>query len=176
MRVDWKTNLEMSEMTLCYLSGPIIHKENRKDNFYQYIVDFLRDEGIDVFAPQFLGPSEPIEIFQRDTQKVRAADFVIAEVSNASHGVGMELMLSIEFGKPLLLFRHAEAQRLSYMVSGASGKALFEYGDLDDITRVLERLNLHNLIIKQCSSCPSDVASTRNNKIHCVQCGADLSE
>jgi len=162
-------------MTLCYLSGPIIHKENRKDNFYQFIVDSLHNGGIDVFAPQFLGPSEPVEIFQRDTRKVREADFVIAEVSSASHGVGMELMLSIELGKPLLLFRYAAAARLSYMVSGASGTALFDYSDLDDVASVLERMNLHNLIIKKCSSCNSEVASMMNNTIHCVQCGADLS-
>ncbi|MGY5880482.1 MAG: hypothetical protein RTV31_09525 [Candidatus Thorarchaeota archaeon] len=162
-------------MVLAYLSAPIIHSGLRKDDFCTVVVKALEDKGIAVFAPQFLGPAEPHIIYQRDVENVVKSDLVIAEITNPSLGVGMELMLSIESMKPLLLFYNEDIDKLSKMVRGAPGKALFVYDSLDDVDRILRRLNLDSLLVLKCAYCDSHVAEVIEDQIHCVECGSTIS-
>jgi hypothetical protein len=162
-------------MVLAYLSAPIIHSGLRKDDFCSIVIKALEDKGIAVFAPQFLGPAEPRVIYQRDVENVMKSDLVIAEITNPSLGVGMEIMLSIETMKPLLLFYNENIEQLSKMVRGAPGKALFVYDSLGDVDRILRRLNLDCLLVLKCAYCDSHVAEVIEDKIHCVECGFELS-
>ena len=162
-------------MVQAYLSAPIIHSDLRKDDFCTVVVKLLEDKGITVFAPQFLGPASPEVIYQRDVDNVLKSDFIIAEISNPSLGVGMELMLSIEHIKPLLLFYNSDIERLSKMVKGAPGKALFTYDSLDEVDRILRNLNLENLLVLNCTNCESHVAEVIDDEIHCVVCGSSIS-
>jgi len=162
-------------MVLAYLSAPIIHSGLRKDDFCTVVIKALEEKGIEVFAPQFLGPAAPHIIYQRDAENVRKSDLVIAEITNPSLGVGMEIMLTIEMMKPLLLFYNADIEQLSKMVRGAPGKALFVYDSLDDVDRILCRLNLESLLVLKCAYCDSHVAEVVEDKIHCVECGAIIS-
>ena len=162
-------------MVQAYLSAPIIHSALRKDDFCTIVVKVLEDKGITVFAPQFLGPASPEVIYQRDVDNVLKSDFVIAEITNPSLGVGMELMLSIEHLKPLILFYNADIEKLSKMVKGAPGKTLFTYDSLDDVDQILRKLNLENLIVLKCTYCDSYVAEVVDDEIHCVACGSAIS-
>jgi hypothetical protein len=162
-------------MVQAYLSAPIIHSALRKNDFCAAVVRILEDKGITVFAPQFLGPATPRIIYQRDVDNVLKSDFVIAEISNPSLGVGMELMLSIERIKPLLLFYNSDIDKLSKMVKGAPGKALFIYDTLDDVDRILRNLNLENLLVLNCAHCDSHVAEVVDDEIHCIACGSIIS-
>jgi nucleoside 2-deoxyribosyltransferase len=162
-------------MVQAYLSAPIIHSALRKDDFCTVVVKILEEKGITVFAPQFLGPATPKVIYQRDVDNVLKSDFVIAEISNPSLGVGMELMLSIERIKPLLLFYNSDIEKLSKMVKGAPGNALFLYDTLDDVDRILRNLNLENLLVLNCIHCDSDVAEVVDDEIHCIACGSTIS-
>jgi len=162
-------------MVLAYLSAPIIHNNLRKDDFCTVVIKALEDKGITVFAPQFLGPAEPRIIYQRDVENVMKSDIVIAEITNPSLGVGMEIMLSIEMMKPLLLFYNADVEQLSKMVRGTPGKALFIYNTLEDVDRILRNLNLDNLLVLKCSYCESQVAEVIEDEIHCVACGTTIS-
>ncbi len=159
-------------MVLVYLSGPIIISENRRDDFYKTVINFLESSNFEVFAPQFLPHAEPSEIYRRDVESVRKADFILAEISSPSHGVGMEIMLGIELGKPLLLFHHKDTDRISKMVAGADGKAMFEYGTPEEVVAILQSINLHELKILNCSSCDSQVAAISNGTPWCVACGS----
>ncbi|MHA2140946.1 MAG: nucleoside 2-deoxyribosyltransferase [Candidatus Thorarchaeota archaeon] len=159
-------------MTLVYLSGPIIHTEDRRDDFYRTVIDLLEKKGIEVFAPQYYPPASPEEIFERDVRNVKASDFLIAEVSSPSHGVGMEIMLAIELSKPILLFFDSSSVRLSKMVSGAPGKALFKYLDIDDVTQVLRRIEFTNLIVDDCPICDSQVVEATEDQLRCVSCNS----
>jgi nucleoside 2-deoxyribosyltransferase len=154
-----------------YLSGPIIHTNLRKDDFYRLIIDSLESRNLSVFAPQFLAPLEPAEIYQRDISNIRACDILIGEVSNPSLGVGMEIMLAIELRKPVLLFRSKSAEKLSRMVSGSAGKALFEYEDLDEVREFIGSLNLKSLVIRSCPNCASHIAEKTDGLLRCVLCG-----
>ena len=162
-------------MVQAYLSAPIIHSDLRKDDFCTIVVKILEEKGISVFAPQFLGPASPKIIYQRDVDNVLKSDFVIAEVSNPSLGVGMEIMLSIEHMKPLLLFYNSDIEKLSKMVTGSPGKALFTYDSLDDIKQILSRINLENLLVLRCGYCDSHVAEVVDDEIYCVACHSIIS-
>lgn len=156
-----------------YISGPIIHANLRKDDFYRAVVGHLALRGFHVFAPQFFGPADPAEIYTRDVEHVRKCDFLIGEVSNPSLGVGMEIMLAIELDTPVLLFRHREADPLSKMVLGADGKALFEYSSIEEVILILNRIKLENLVFHYCQKCKSKIAENLQGKYRCVQCSTE---
>lgn len=135
-------------------------------------MSILENIGLTVFAPQFLGPAEPQEIYLRDVHNVRMSDFLLAEVSNPSLGVGMEIMLAIELMKPILMFYNGDMNTLSKMVRGADGKVLIEYKTLDDVEKVLRSHNLENLIVQKCPVCDSHVAEALEEGLKCVGCGS----
>lgn len=157
-------------MVQAYLSGPIVNASMRRDDFYHVVIDTLEELGIAVFAPQFLPRLPPSEVFKRDISQVRMSDFLIAEVSNPSLGVGMEIMLAIELVKPILMFRKSDSQDLSHMAKGADGKALFEYDDLEDVRAALLGINLESLMVHRCASCGSQVAEVSEESLRCVVC------
>ncbi|MHA1638549.1 MAG: nucleoside 2-deoxyribosyltransferase [Candidatus Thorarchaeota archaeon] len=157
-------------MTHAYLSGPIIHDELRMDDFYKLVVETLEKRMISVFAPQFLPKVSAEEIYTRDVDQVRKCDFLIAEVSNPSLGVGMEIMLAIELMKPVLLFRHTESKRLSLMVLGAKGTVLFEYNNIDEVVDFLSSINLDDLIMKKCPICNGYIGEMNEDGIRCIKC------
>jgi nucleoside 2-deoxyribosyltransferase len=159
-------------MVLVYLSAPIIKKTSRKDDFCSNVVKILEDFGFNVFAPQFLGPAEPEEIFRRDVYNIRLCDFIITEVSNPSLGVGMEIMLAIELVKPILMFFEGDIESLSKMVRGADGKVLFEYRTLEDVEKKLLTHNLENLIVQKCPICNAQVAEVVEDGLKCLGCGS----
>jgi 2'-deoxynucleoside 5'-phosphate N-hydrolase len=58
-------------------------------------------------------------IFQRDVNWIKESDFIIAEVTNPSLGVGYELKLAEELNKKTLcLFNETKGKRLSAMING----------------------------------------------------------
>ncbi|MHA2360189.1 MAG: nucleoside 2-deoxyribosyltransferase [Candidatus Thorarchaeota archaeon] len=163
-------------MTLVYLSAPIIKKGLRKDEFCNTVVKVIEDLGINIFAPQFLGPAEPDEIYRRDVHNVRMCDFVVAEISNPSLGVGMEVMLAIELMKPVLMFHETDTGPLSRMIIGAEGKVLLEYSNIQDVERILRAHNLENLIVQKCPACNSHVAEVDGEDLKCVGCGFGIHQ
>jgi nucleoside 2-deoxyribosyltransferase len=158
-------------MVLAYLSAPIIHSNFRKDDFCYTVITVLEDVGIEVFAPQLLEKREPDTVYHRDIEQVRLSDFIIAEVSSPSLGVGMEIMLAIDLVKPVIMFHNSSAEQISKMALGADGKVLFEYSSMKEVERVLRSMNLENLIVQKCVSCSSQVAEVLEDEIRCVACG-----
>ncbi len=163
--------LSVINMVQVYLSGPIIHENLRKDDFYKSVIKLLEERDIDVFAPHFMAASDAKYIYERDVNQVRKSDLLIAEVSNPSLGVGMELMLAIELGKPVLMFRHRESERLSRMAFGATGKVLFEYNTLDEVEDILAQIRIKELTVHECDQCDSQVAEAQASEYRCVFCG-----
>ncbi len=157
-------------MVLAYLSAPIIVEALRKEDFCRTVVGAIEKKGIEVFAPQFLEPASAKDIYTRDVEKVRLSDFLVAEVSSPSLGVGMEIMLAIELVKPILMFMHRQSGPLSKMVSGAPGKVLFIYDRIDDVVDILTSRNLENLIVQKCPVCASEVAEVLDEEVRCVAC------
>ena len=158
-------------MVLVYLSAPIIQKGLRKNEFCNTVVRVIEDLGINIFTPQFLGHAEADEIYRRDVHNVRMCDFVVAEISNPSLGVGMEIMLAIELQKPILMFHEADVGPISKMILGADGKVLLEYSSPEDVERFLRTHYLENLIVQKCPACNSQVVEVDGEDLRCVGCG-----
>lgn len=158
-----------------YLSGPIIHSQFRMDDFYHAIVDTLERAKISVFAPQFLPPVSPKEIYERDVKYVRECRVLIAEVSNPSLGVGMELMLAIKLGKPIIMFYREGSGRLSKMVRGAPGKAIITYSSVDDVIKFITSIDMDSLVLGTCNECESEVLERVDKNLRCIKCRSTVS-
>lgn len=76
-------------------------------------------------------PLTAAEIRERDVAWLREADVLVAEVSTPSHGVGYEVALAEEWGKPVLAL-HRAGLRISAMVAGAPGVVTVGYQDLEE--------------------------------------------
>lgn len=116
----------------CYFSQAItlLKQEKRTEflEFYDFVEKCLKKHQVIVFNPakkpsSLTGP----EIYQRDLAEINKSDFVIAEVSIVSWGVGQELTYAIIRAKPILILHNtASSYGLSEMIRGA-GLEIHEY-------------------------------------------------
>lgn len=118
---------------------------------YLGIVEALKANGADVISEIFVkdvlmyggSPLPADQIYERDIQMIKDADFVVAEVSNPSLGVGYELAFAEKLGRPILcLFNKDSEKSLSAMVTGNTYNHIAYYNGnslpLDDITNFLK--------------------------------------
>ena len=85
-------------------------------------------------------------IYQEDIAWLKASDFVVAEVTQTSLGVGYELGYACAIGKPVLaLWRPQEGKVLSAMIGGDPGITSYSYQGveeayqrIDEFVRALE--------------------------------------
>lgn len=74
------------------------------------------------------------EIYKRDINWVKMSNILIAEVTNPSFGVGIEIARASEFGKKIIcLYRQIEDRKLSAMISGCPGVKVFKYKKIEDL-------------------------------------------
>lgn len=79
------------------------------------------------------------EVYARDVRWVRECDALIAEVSTPSHGVGYEVALALQLGKPVLCC-YRQGKRVSKMILGnhESGMRVHAYQNVDDVLDVIQ--------------------------------------
>ena len=112
-----------------YVAVPLTHR--RKLTQAQVICEFLRTENLHVTSPWVAeedakaGLTRP-KVYDRDVLAVARSDAVVAEVSEPSHGIGMELMVALNTGTPVTCL-YEEASRISWMVLGAPRVHLIPY-------------------------------------------------
>ena len=116
----------MKSKLKCYLSEAItLLKQEQREEFlkiYNFIEEYLITEyGIEVFNPiKHSSNLTHVKIYRRDLKEINKADFIVAEVSVVSWGVGEELIYAIMRGKPILaLYNKDSPYKLSEMVSGS---------------------------------------------------------
>jgi len=106
----------------CSLTG------GREDEgVYMRIVEHLQSRGMVVPTAHLAQPDvmheeqivDPAEVYQRDMAWIEGCDAVIAEVSTPSHGVGYEIGVALERGKPVLCC-YEEGRAVSKMLLGNS--------------------------------------------------------
>ena len=86
-------------------------------------------------AEQFLTEAE---IFHRDMQWLEAADFVVAEVSTPSLGVGFEIGMAQTMGKEICcLYRRRQGISLSAMIIGNQALSVHAYAEYGEAERLL---------------------------------------
>lgn len=126
-----------------YLSVPMI--TNRSLGRANVIAKAIRDSGHEVASPWVLGPVETkdpgvVNVFQRDRLGVENSDATLADVSQPSTGVGMEIMAAYKARRRIILVAK-RGSVVSGMLLHMEGKELVEFEDDDDLyEKVLERL------------------------------------
>lgn len=98
--------------------------------FGQVLSEILADPGLTSYG----STGAPDGAFRnRDLAWLKQSDFVVAEVSTPSLGVGYELARAEAWGKKVLcLHRNQEGKRLSAMISGCESFLVKEYATLDE--------------------------------------------
>ena len=80
------------------------------------------------------------KIHDRDLSWLKDSDYLVAEVTTPSLGVGYEIGKATEWGKPVLcLYRPAEGRSLSAMISGSNAVTLKEYQSPTELPEIFER-------------------------------------
>ncbi|OGM05791.1 hypothetical protein A2125_02780 [Candidatus Woesebacteria bacterium GWB1_43_5] len=107
-----------------YFAGSMVGEQNYFSGMWA-IVKKLREQGHDVLTGFVIGlpymPGYPVSnAWERDIPLLQECDAIVAEVSQPSTGVGIELgVAAVAFGKPALCLRHAslENERLSSLIN-----------------------------------------------------------
>lgn len=128
-------------MNRVYLSIPII--ANRNLEIAKIIAETIENEGYEIISKWVLEENlkiyvSPRDILKRDIEGVLKSDMLIAEVSNPSHGVGMEVAIAFLSGKKIILVKN-EDSKLSYMLQGIPNKEIIEYTSKEDMKEKLSK-------------------------------------
>ena len=112
-----------------YITCPVSHTQERL-NLLPEIKQVVESKGIESFVFQIGG--EPEEIFKRDYDQIKSSNLIIAEVSDGSHGVGIEIGLSYCLGlKRILLI--SKGNFVTKLAQGMSETTIIEYNNLEDL-------------------------------------------
>lgn len=83
------------------------------------------------------------KIHNRDLGWLKESDYLVAEVTTPSLGVGYEIGKATEWGKPVLcLYRPGEGRTLSAMISGCNGVILREYQTTQELRKIFDEFFL----------------------------------
>lgn len=118
---------------------------------YADIVQYIQDAGGQVLSDIFADPSltsevghtkdlTPRAIWERDMNWVRSADYIVAEVTNPSLGVGYELAMAEQLGIPVLaLYCKTPGRRLSAMIEGSPHPTVVTYQDIHETKTAIQK-------------------------------------
>ncbi len=82
-----------------------------------------------------------VQIHDRDMDWLLSADVVIAEVTTPSLGVGYEIGRAVENNIPVVCFyRRQKDKRLSAMIAGNNSITIFEYKQVQELSKILNEL------------------------------------
>jgi len=87
-----------------------------------------------------LAAGTPEEVFEWDTNCVRTCDLFVADVTHPAIGVGYELGVALEMGKPVLAVAHKDA-KVTRLVLGVTSKnfSLYRYGSVEEVEKKIEK-------------------------------------
>lgn len=115
------------------------------------IIDYLKNFG-EVLTEHFSNPEikgkgeielSDKSIHERDMNWLISSDVIVAEVSNASLGVGYEIGRAVEHNKKILCIRKKSDIKVSAMISGCDLLSLKDYETIDDAKKFI-----HDFFIK----------------------------
>lgn len=104
-------------------------------NYGEVLTEHIADTELGVLG-QDIGDEK---IHDRDLAWLKESDYLVAEVTTPSLGVGYEIGKATEWGKPVLcLFRPAAGRSLSAMVGGNVEVTLKEYQSPSQLNEIFE--------------------------------------
>jgi len=131
-----------------YFAGAIRGGRDDKE-LYLEIINYLKEYGevltehIGDQSINTLGENDNKDnfIYKRDMRWLKECDFVIAEVTTPSLGVGYEIGRAIQFNKKVIcLYRDAHNKRLSAMIAGNKSIKIISYKDFEDLKEKIKFL------------------------------------
>lgn len=121
-----------------YLSVPMI--ANRALSRAELMAKAIRDSGHVVSSPWVLGDLERqatgVNVFDRDRNGAEESDVIVADVTEPSLGVGMEIMAAYKAGRRIIIVARRE-RTVSMMLQHMGGKEMIEYVDESEIYGLL---------------------------------------
>ncbi len=131
-----------------YFSGSITGGRDDK-HLYAEIIAMLKNHGqvltehIGNVSMSALGQVHmtPEEVYTKDTNWIKEADIIIAEVTTPSLGVGYELGYAEMLKKRIIcIYRVQEGKQVSRMVLGNKYNECFEYKEITDLEPIFNRV------------------------------------
>jgi 2'-deoxynucleoside 5'-phosphate N-hydrolase len=118
-----------------YLSVPMI--ANRALQRAQLMAKAIGDSGHNITSPWVLGPIENpnpslVNVFERDKNAVEASDILVADITEPSVGVGMEIMAAYKAGRRIILVAK-RGKVASRMLMHMEQKETLEYETEEEI-------------------------------------------
>ncbi len=146
-----------------YFSGSIAGGRDEL-TIYQHIVKQLQAAGHSVPSAHVADPNVLANeaaltergIFERDVAWVSQCDALVAEVSTPSLGVGYEIALAAQLGKPILCL-YREGLFVSRMITGNPHAQVKTYTTLDEIDAYLAQF------LSQCLNKPYHPLALQRN-------------
>lgn len=125
-----------------YLAVPLI--SNRSIGRARLMAKAIRDSGHEVASPWNLDPLEvsspaAVNVFDRDRTGSENADVMVADVTDPSTGVGMEIMAAYKAGRRIILVSK-KGKRFSKMLEDMDGKERVEYDKEPEVYEGLLRI------------------------------------
>lgn len=125
-----------------YLAVPLV--SNRSIGRARLMAKAIRDSGNVVASPWNLDPMEvsspsAVNVFDRDRAGSENADVMVADVTNPSTGVGMEVMAAYKAGRRIILVSQ-RGRRISKMLEDMDRKERLEYNEESEIYEGLLRM------------------------------------
>ena len=127
-----------------YVGSPLVIPEFRDLNIAELIGGVVEEMGLIPYLPhlQTQHPEDftisEIDIYHKNMRAIEESLFSIFEVTNPSHGVGMEIEHAHQNYIPFMIIKQ-RGKKLSKMVIGVMLRKLyFEYQDLDDLRHNLK--------------------------------------
>jgi hypothetical protein len=80
------------------------------------------------------------QIYDRDLEWLKSCDYLVAEVTKPSLGVGFEISKATEWGiQVLCLYRPSESRSLSAMIAGCDKVTVETYRNIDEVDAIFAR-------------------------------------
>ena len=118
-----------------YITCPVTQSKERL-NLLPDIEKIVKSNGIETFV--FKITNNPREIFKRDYEQLKSCDIIIAEVSEPSHGVGIEIGISYCLGLKIILLQE-KGKNVTKLAQGIPNVIIIEYESPMDLK---DKLNL----------------------------------
>jgi len=119
-----------------YITCPVSHSQNRL-NLLPVIEQVAKESGLDTFVFEIGGDSK--DIFRRDYEQLKSCDILIAEVSERSHEVGIEIGLSYCLGLRRILLIES-GQSVTKLAQGIPDTTIVEYEDVGQLKARLKKV------------------------------------
>jgi 2'-deoxynucleoside 5'-phosphate N-hydrolase len=109
----------------------IQHLQSTGEVLTEHVGDYsLSLKGQTVYTDKF--------IHDRDLEWLADSDFLVAETSNPSLGVGYEIAFALHWDIPVIALHRPDRSSLSAMIGGAEGVTVIEYTDIASALNALD--------------------------------------